>query len=116
MISSLNCTDSCVLYISLLLIQNSGSKNVNLDRLKRESSRKRPYGAIGIEALVALRKIGIEPQYFYGVAEAAIEAAHSGLPFLIICTEDAIPELIKRLGDERLVPDFFDLSLYSENQ
>ena len=95
-------------------IQNGGSKNVNLDRLKHESSKKRPYGAIGIEALAALRKIGIEPQYLYGVAEAAIEAAHSGLPFLIICVDDAVPELIKKLGDERLVPELFDLSLYSE--
>lgn len=97
-------------------IQKGGSKNVNLDRLKRESSKKRPYGAIGIEALIALRKAGIEPQYFYGVAEAAIEAAHSGLPFLIICTDDAIPELLKKLGEERLVYDLFDLSLHSEQK
>lgn len=97
-------------------IQNGGSNNVNLDRLKHEISKKIPHGAIGIEALIALKRIGIKPQYFYGVAEAAIEAVNSGLPFLIICTDDAVPELLKKLGDEGLVPELFDLKLNSEQQ
>ena len=98
------------------VIQKGGSNNVNLDRLKHITSRKRLYGAIGIEALITLRKIGIEPQYFYGVAEAAIEAARSGLPFLAVCTDDAVPELLKKLEDERLVYKLLDLSLHSESE
>jgi len=91
-------------------IQRGSSRDVDLERLKKELSKKELVGAIGIEALIALRRIGVEPHYFYGVAEAAIEAAQSGLSSLILCSDDAIPDLLKRLEEENLNYQLLDLS------
>jgi predicted transcriptional regulator len=73
------------------------------------TSRKEPLGAIGIEAITALRRIGIEPRYLYGVAEAAIEAARSGLPFVIVCTEEDAPQLLAQVTGANLDYEILDL-------
>lgn len=83
-------------------VQEGGSRNTDLVKLKGEIDRAKLVGAIGIESLVALKQIGIEPDYTYGVREAAIEAAHSGLPFLVICVEGGVPVLVQRLEEESL--------------
>ena len=83
-------------------IQKGGSKRVDPATLKSELDRSGLVGAIGIEALAALRRINVEPRYFYGVAEAAIEAAHCGLPVLIVCTDDDLAGLLTRLEEDGL--------------
>jgi putative transcriptional regulator len=91
-------------------IQRGGSGRVDLDRLEKEAtSRKKPLGAIGIEAITALRRIGIEPRYLYGVAEAAIEAARSGLSFVIVCTEEDAPQLLAQVTGANLDYEILDL-------
>jgi len=90
-------------------IQGGGSKSTDLAVLKRELGKKGPVGAIGIEAFTALRGIGVEPHYFYGVSEAAIEAAQSGLSFLIVCAHDQIPHLLARLREENVDYELVDL-------
>ena len=90
-------------------VQRGGSRDVDLARLKREVDEKGLVGAIGIESLIVLRRIGIEPHYLYGVTEAAIEAAHSGLLFLIVCVDDEISRLLQRLSEEDLDYDLLDL-------
>ena len=91
-------------------IQKGGSANVNLIKLKNEAIRKKvPIGAIGIEAITALRRLDIEPNYLYGVAEAAVEAARSGLSFIIVCTEDDAPSLLARLKEANLDYELLDL-------
>jgi len=93
-------------------IQRGGSRQVDLKLLKAHTSNNQQVGAIGIEALVSLRRIGIEPRYIYGVTEAAIEAAQCGLSFTVVCTDDAIPGLIKRLQqEEELGYELIDLRL-----
>jgi len=92
-------------------IAKGGSKKTDTKLLKARIRGRRLVGAIGIEALVALRRINIEPQYLYGVSEAAIEAVHCGLSFLIVCTEDAMPDLIKKLRDEKLEFKVIDLTI-----
>lgn len=80
-------------------IQGGGSGSANVVLLKNIVSREGLVGAVGIEALIALRRGGIEPNYFYGVTEAAIEASHTGLSYLIVCVEDAIPDVVRKLED-----------------
>jgi putative transcriptional regulator len=92
-------------------IQKGGSRQVDSKRLQAQVHDSRQVGAIGIEALIALRRADIEPRYIYGVTEAAIEAAHCGLSFIVVCTDDAISGLIKRLQDENLNYELVDLSL-----
>jgi putative transcriptional regulator len=93
------------------VIQQGGSKKVNLELLKARVAHNEQIGAIGIEALIALRRIDTEPRYLYGVTEAAVEAAQCGLSFIIVCTDDAIPGLIKRLQEEGLNYDLIDVRL-----
>jgi len=90
-------------------IQKGGSREVDLEKLKGLVFDSRQLGAIGIEALISLRRIDIEPRYFYGVTEAAIEAAQCGLLFSVVCTDDAIPELIRRLREKGLEYVLIDL-------
>jgi putative transcriptional regulator len=90
-------------------VQNGGSKSTNLARLKREVKEAKLVGALGTEALVALRQIGVKPDYVHGVREAAIEAAYRGLPCLVVCSENNVSILAQRLEEENLDYSIVDL-------
>jgi len=90
-------------------IEEGGSRNTDLVKLRQEVDRAKLAGAIGVESLVALKQIGIKPQYLYGVREAAIEAAYCGLPFLIVCVEDVLSAVTQRLEEEDLNYGIVDL-------
>lgn len=93
-------------------IEKGGSRQVDLLQLENYINRSgsQQVGAIGIEALAALRRVNIEPRYFYGVAEAAVEAAQCGLPFAVVCTADSVSGLVKRLQEEQLDYQVIDLT------
>ncbi len=90
-------------------VQEGGSRNTDLTKLKQEIDRAKIVGAIGVESLVALNSLGIKPDYAYGVKEAAIEAAYCGLPFLVVCAEDGVSALKQRLEEENLGYEIVDL-------
>ena len=89
-------------------IQKGGSRKVDLNRLQREAKGRPFVAAIGIESCVALRKADIR-FYMYGSTEAAIEAAKSGLNPLVVCVEDETSALIKRLEEEKISYELFDI-------
>ncbi|MEJ2740100.1 MAG: winged helix-turn-helix transcriptional regulator [Dehalococcoidia bacterium] len=91
------------------VVQKGGSKHVNMDLLKTHIADNPNIGAIGIEAMVSLKRLDIEPRYLYGVSEAAIESVQCGLPFIIVCTEDAIAGLFKKLQEENLNYELIDI-------
>jgi len=95
-------------------IQEGGSRNSDLVKLRQEVGRAKLVGAIGVEALVALKQIDMKPHYLYGVREAAIEAAYCGLPFLIVCAEDVVSAVVQRLQEENLDYDIVDLKRNGE--
>jgi len=103
-----------VTILQIPVIQKGGSRQVDLGQLKDHVCGRDQVGAIGIEALIALRRLRIEPRYLYGVTEAVVEAAKCGLSFIVVCTEDSIPELIKRLQDEGLDYKLVDLRFDSD--
>jgi putative transcriptional regulator len=90
-------------------VQDGGSGSTNLARLEREVKEARLVGVMGTEALVALRQIGVKPDYVHGVREAAIEAAYCGLSFLVVCSEDKVSILVQRLEEENLDYQIIDL-------
>ena len=90
-------------------IQKGGSGKVDLGRLQSEINGRPIIGAIGIEALIALRQVDTKSYYFYGVKEAAIEAANSGLQPLVVCVEDETPGLINRLEAENISYELIDI-------
>ncbi|MCX7912366.1 MAG: winged helix-turn-helix transcriptional regulator [Dehalococcoidales bacterium] len=104
-------TKGKVTILQVPVIRRGGSGRVDLEKLQRYAGESRKLGAIGIEALVALRRIAREPSYCYGVTEAAIEAAQCGLSFCVVCTEDAVPELMRNLHEKNIDYTLVDLSL-----
>jgi len=90
-------------------IQGGGSRSVDLTQLKKEVSNQGLVGAIGIEALVALRQIGTEPNYFYGVKEAVVEAAYTGLSPVVVCVDNQTSDLLQRLEAENIDYELIDL-------
>lgn len=91
-------------------IEKGGSGTVDTKRLKSEILDKRPAGAIGIEAIVALKRTSARRfVYKYGVTEAAIEAAYSGLPFLVVCVDSMTSDLIKRLDEAGVSYELIDM-------
>lgn len=90
-------------------VRRGGSSEIDFARLNMVIANRRLIGAIGIESLIALRQMGVEPDYFYGVKDAVVEAAHSGLPFLVVCTDDEMSGLLRRLEKEGLGYELLDL-------
>ncbi|MDO9332930.1 MAG: winged helix-turn-helix transcriptional regulator [Dehalococcoidales bacterium] len=83
-------------------IQNGGTKSVDLNKLRKQLTRANLVGAIGVEAIVALQRVNRKPDYLYGVTQAAVEAARSGLSFAIVCTSSESPTLQQKLADENI--------------
>lgn len=90
-------------------IQKGGSKRVDLAKLKEEIGKALLLGAAGIEALMALKRIDVTPQYFYGVKESTVEAARSGLSPVVVCVEEDVPGLVQRLTEDNLSYELLDL-------
>jgi len=89
-------------------IQRGGSRQTDLNRLKKVIQGKRPVGAIGIESLIALRKLGVEPTCLYGVIEAVVEAARSGLSPAVVCVDEDTSDLLKRLEEKNIDCEILD--------
>ncbi|MDP2920698.1 MAG: winged helix-turn-helix transcriptional regulator [Dehalococcoidia bacterium] len=98
-------------------VQDGGSRTVDTDKVQGWLRKNGPVGAIGIEAIVTLRKTGREPDYLYGVATAAVEAARSGLQFTVVCTGSESPRLQQHLAGENISYKVIDVkSRKSRNQ
>lgn len=91
-------------------IESGGSARVDRSLLRKKARGKETVAAIGLEALSALRKIGVEPRYRYGARQAVIEAAHSGLSPLVVCVDNQVTGLVKKLEEENLSYRILDLS------
>ena len=89
-------------------IQKGGSGKVDINRLQREVKDRPVIAAMGIEAIVALKKADAR-FYMYGAVEAAIEAANSGLNPLVVCVEDETSVLIRRLEAEKISYELLDI-------
>jgi putative transcriptional regulator len=84
-------------------IGEGGSKRINVDAF-REFVKKKPRSivvAVGTEALVACRKIRVEP-IFFGAKDVCVEAAHQGSGVIVACTESKMDDLLRRLIEEEL--------------
>jgi putative transcriptional regulator len=89
-------------------IYRGGSRRINYNKLKKAVAGRRFIGSIGIEALVALRKIGAEPTCMYGVKEAAVEAARSGISPVIVCIDSDTATILRMLEDNNIDYEILD--------
>ncbi|OPY48670.1 MAG: MarR family protein [Methanosaeta sp. PtaU1.Bin112] len=92
-------------------VQNGGSSRVDLEALRRELAKAGKVGCLGIEALVALRKVGREPDIIWGAKEFAVEAAYHGISSVIVSVDEQIPGILTRLESEGLKYELVDLTL-----
>jgi putative transcriptional regulator len=91
-------------------IQLGGSRKVNLDLLQKLTSGAKMVGCLGIESLVALRKIEHEPDVIFGARESAVESAYHGISSLIVSVDEQLPSLLDRLESEGLKYELVDLT------
>jgi putative transcriptional regulator len=91
-------------------VQAGGSRKVDIDTLKTLVSGERMIGALGIEALVSLRKAGREPDVIFGAKESAVEAAFHGINSVIVSVDEQVPSLLERLESEGLKYELVDLT------
>jgi len=92
-------------------VQLGGSRKADLRLLERQLSGEKMVGCLGIEALVALRKVGREPDVIFGAKESAVEAAYHGISSLVVSVDEQIPGLLNRLESEGLKYELINLTL-----
>ena len=85
---------------SIPRVEHGGSRRVNLEALQTVVDGCDFVCAIGVEALVALNRIGRTPDVMFGAKEGAIEAVFHGLSVFILCLDDELPSLIQRIEGE----------------
>jgi len=91
-------------------VERGGSGSVDLQMLKKRSKDKPYIAAIGVEALISLRKINIQPNILFGAKESVVEAAFHGLSSLVVAVDEEVPSLLNRLESEGLRYEVVDLS------
>lgn len=78
-------------------IERGGSRSVDRERLRTLLEKAKFVGAVGLEALVAVRRLGAEPDMFFGAREGAIEAAFHGLDCVVVIVDEEFTDFLKRL-------------------
>ncbi|NPE31041.1 winged helix-turn-helix transcriptional regulator [Methanococcoides sp. SA1] len=91
--------------------ERGGSRNVDLERLEKLASSKSFIAVIGVESLVALKKINKEPDVMYGAKESVVEAAFHGLSSLVLAIDEEVPQIMSRLEIENLEYELVDLTV-----
>lgn len=90
-------------------VEKGGSRSVDCEMLKKQALEKPYIAAIGVEALVSLKKIGIQPNILFGAKESVVEAAFHGLSSLVVSVDEEVPSLLNRLESEGLNYEVVDL-------
>lgn len=91
--------------VSLLImpsVQKGGSSQVDGAVLNKLIGNKQPVCALGIEALVALRKTYAGEFSFFGATAIVIEAAQHGLNPAIVCVDNETASLVKKMEEMRV--------------
>ena len=102
--------DTKIVIAKVPRINRGGSHAVNLDALKNLATPATFTAALGVEALVSLRKIGIEPDVFFGAKSAVIEAAFHGISPFLVSIDEELPSLLEQLGTEGLSYELYDIT------
>ena len=90
-------------------IQHGGSHNVQKDQLKEIIAHAGMVAAVGLEAYIALKSSGREPDMFFGAREGVIEAAFHGIDCTIVIVDEEFTDFIKRLDGMKLAYVIHDL-------
>lgn len=92
-----------IIIVKVPSVGEGGSRKLNLKMFEElvRSKRKNIVVAMGVEALIACRKIKVEP-IFFGAKDVCIEASHHGCGVIVACAENRINDLLRSLIEEGL--------------
>jgi putative transcriptional regulator len=91
-----------VTVVSVPRVQNGGSRAVESEDLGGMAERHDLIAVSGVEALVAVRAVGLEPDIRFGTAAAVKEVAAKGLDVLLLATADALSTHTDNLREENI--------------
>jgi len=82
---------------------------VDMDLLEELVKDSNYICALGVESLIALRKVGREPNVMFGAKESVVEAAFHGVSSIVVSVDEEVPPLLNRLESEGLAYELYDL-------
>ncbi|MDI6719220.1 MAG: winged helix-turn-helix transcriptional regulator [Methanomicrobiales archaeon] len=91
-------------------VERGGSRKVDRRMLRTVLDRVAMVGAVGLEAQVAIRALGREPDMFFGAREGIIEAAFHGIECAIVIVDEEFTDFLKRLEATGLGYTIYDLT------
>lgn len=100
-----------VIIASLPAIQDGGSRRADIARLRRLAQHSGLVATMGVESMVALRLAGLESVCRWAAPAAVMEAASSGIPCVLVCTEADLPHVSERISEAGLQFLVVDLGL-----
>lgn len=90
-------------------VERGGSNNVDMDTLRQLVKDSHYLCALGVESLIALRRIDREPNIMFGAKDSVVEAAFHGLSSVVVSVDEEVPSLLNRLESEGLAYELHDL-------
>ncbi len=99
-----------VLVATMPAVQDGGSLRVDGEKLRALVSKAGVVAAAGIEALVALRSSGREPDCWWASSSSVVEAASYGVSCLLLCPETELSRVSERLMDSGIAFSVVDVS------
>ena len=90
-------------------VERGGSRQVDLNLLDKLVKDSNYICALGVESLIALRKVGKEPNVMFGAKESVVEAAFHGVSSVIVSVDEEVLSLLNRLESEGLAYELYDL-------
>ncbi len=90
-------------------VERGGSRQVDMDLLDELVKDSNYICALGVESLIALRKVGREPDVMFGAKESVVEAAFHGVSSIVVSVDEEVPPLLNRLESEGLAYELYDL-------
>jgi putative transcriptional regulator len=90
-------------------VQHGGSRRIQNDHLREIVSLAGMVAAVGLEAYIALKSAGREPDLYFGAREGVIEAAFHGIDCAIVIVDVEFAEFTKRLESLQLAYVIHDL-------
>ena len=90
-------------------VRSGGSNELDSDALAAACADAELIAAMGVEALVAVRRAGLEPDTRFGAGEVVADAASHGLDAVVVATADLVGRVTNPLREVGVAYEVADL-------
>lgn len=91
--------------------RGGGSRSVSPDRILDALEGMDYIGAVGLEAMVLLKSVGVTEDAFFGAREGVLEASFHGINCAMVIVDEEFTGFLKRLESAGLPYEICDLSI-----